>query len=224
MGARGLLVAGAVGLVLALMTWTRPGQGEWQGDEVAVHVIDNGFHTDLAVPRGRIEVGDGPLAQASRRVGSGDWILIGWGDARFFVDQSPIQSRLPDGARAFFRPGNASVLMLDPATGDPSRQYAPERLRTINLNATAFERLRRRVETSLALTDGRPTVSTARPDDGAWFFDSRETFSIAFLCNHWTAAVLNAAGLDIRPFRAVTSSEVMAGIDRAMVDRSAPPH
>ena len=64
------------------------------------------------------------MAEASRSLGRGDWILIGWGDATFFVDQSPMETRLLDGLRAFFWPGNASVVMLDPEPGDPTRRFA----------------------------------------------------------------------------------------------------
>lgn len=211
---RGVILAGVLGLVVALWTWTRPGEGDWRGDAVTVHLLNNGFHTDLAVPRAALEAGGGPLAEASRRVGPGDWILIGWGDAKFFVDQSPMEGRLLDGARAFFMPGNPSVVMLDPETGDPSRRFPAKSRRTLTLSEPAFDRMRTRVEDSLALTDGRATVSTARAGDGAWFFDSRETFWIGYLCNSWTVRILNAAGLPVRPLRAVTAGEVVATVDR----------
>jgi hypothetical protein len=219
-GAGGLLLAGILGLVAGLWTWTRPGADvpSVAGEAVTVHVLNNGFHTDLAVPRAMLEAGGGPLAEASRSVGPGEWILIGWGDARFFVDTTPMEGRLLDGARAFFRPGNASVVMLDPETGDPSRRFPRERRRTLILSPEAFQGLRERVERSLDLTDGRPLLSTAREGAGARFFASHEPFWIGYLCNAWTARVLNAAGLDIRPLRAVTAGEVVATVDRAALE------
>ncbi|WP_298160200.1 DUF2459 domain-containing protein [Brevundimonas sp.] len=216
-----MLLAGLLGLVAALWTWTRPGTpGPAAAPEagVAVHVLNNGFHTDLAVPRAALEAGGGPLAEASRSVGAGDWILIGWGDAKFFVDTSPMQSRIPDGLRAFFRPGNASVVMLDPETGDPARRFAPGSRRTLVLSPEAFAGLRNRVQDSLSLAEGRPRLSTARDGDGAHFFASREHFWIGYLCNSWTARVLNAAGLPIRPLRSVTAAEVIAAVDRVQLD------
>ncbi|MBU3969612.1 MAG: DUF2459 domain-containing protein, partial [Alphaproteobacteria bacterium] len=110
----GRLAAAAVfGAVAAFWTWTTPADPAlWPtapGEAgVEVQMLDNGFHTDLAVPRAALEARTGPLAEAVRSLPPGDWILIGWGDARFYVDQSPIGDRLPDGARAFFRSGNAS--------------------------------------------------------------------------------------------------------------------
>lgn len=217
---RGIVLAGLLGLIAALWTWTRPGDPDLfparAGQAtVTVHILNNGFHTDLAVPRAALEAEAGPLAQASRSLGRGDWILIGWGDATFFVDQSPMETRLLDGLRAFFRPGNASVVMLDPEQGDPTRRFPPDRRRSLGLSPAALAGMLDRVEGSLILNDGRPVVSTARPGDGARFFRSRETFWIGYLCNSWTARVLNAGGLPIRPLRAVTAGEVVATLDRA---------
>lgn len=212
-----VVIAALVGLIAGLWTWTRPGAevAPGEGPPVVVHILNNGFHTDLAVPRAALEAQGGPLAEASRSVGPGDWILIGWGDAKFFTDTSPMEGRLLDGARAFFRPGNPSVVMLDPHAGDPTRGHPDEKVRTLRLSPAAFEAMAGRVEDSLALNDGRARLSTARPGARAHFFASREHFWIGYLCNSWTARVLNAAGLDIRPMRAVTAGEVVATVDRA---------
>ena len=220
------VLAGTLGAVAALWTWTLPGDPSrfpaTDTGRVEIQVLNNGFHTDLAVPRARLEDGAGPLAQASHTLGPGDWVLIGWGDAKFFVDESPMEERLLDGARAFFMPGNASVVMLDPEAGDPGRRFAPDRRRTVRLSPAGFDALRSRIETSLALEDGRPRLTTARPGAGARFFASRETFWIGYICNSWMARVLNAGGIPVRPLRAVTAGEVIASLDRAELDTEAP--
>ena len=74
----------------------------------------------------------------------------------------------------------------------------------------------------LALAAFMRAHSAARAGDDARFFASREHFWIGHLCNHWSAGVLNAAGLPVRPLRSVTSAEVMATIDRAELDTDAP--
>ena len=215
------LLAGLIGLAAALWTLTRPGDAALypaSPDEagVTVYLLDNGFHTDLAVPRTALLTGGGPLAEATARLAPGDWVLVGWGDATFYVDQSPIPGRLADGARAFFKPGNASVVMLDPQASDPTRRFRAEDRQTLRLSRAGMAALRARVQASLA-TDGagRPITAAARPGDDARFFVSRETFWIGHLCNHWTAELLSAGGLPVRPFRAVTSGEVMRTAARA---------
>lgn len=217
---RGLVLAALIGAVAALLTWTKPGDTTPTGapDTVVVQVLDNGFHTDLAVPREALVRRGGPLARAVAGLAPGDWILIGWGDARFYVDRSPIADRLPDGARAFLRPGNLSVVMLDPVTADPRLSYGEDSA-TLTLTQAQFDRLAARVEASLGLSDGAPRIATARPGDDARFFASRETFSILHLCNHWTADVLNAGGVPFRPVQSITSAEVMRSVRAAERER-----
>lgn len=219
------VLAGTLGAVAALWTWTLPGDPSRFPATgtvgVEIQILNNGFHTDLAMRRAALEAGGGPLAQASRTLGQGDWVLIGWGDAKFFVDESPMEGRLLDGARAFFRPGNPSVVMLDPETGDPGRRFPPDRRRTVRLSPAAFDALRSRIQTSLALEDGSPRLTTARPGAGARFFASREAFWIGYICNSWMARVLNAGGIPVRPMRAVTAGEVIASLDRAELDTEA---
>ena len=77
------------------------------------------------------------------------------------------------------------------------------------LTRAAFDRMADRIEGSLDLSGGGPRVAAVRPGDDARFFASRETFSILHLCNHWSAQVLNAAGLPIRPVRSIVSAEVL---------------
>ena len=223
-----LLAAASAGAAMALWTWTAPGDpARWRAAPdapgVELHLLDNGFHTDLAVPRRALEMRDGPLAEAVRGLPAGDWILIGWGDAKFYVDQSPMESRLPDGARAFFRPGNASVIMLDPAQRDPTELFAEDGRRSFRVTPAGFEAMAAHIEASLDLSTGAPRIAAAREGDDARFFASREHFSIAHLCNHWTAGVLNAGGLPVRPFRSIVSAELLAAIDRAELDTAAPP-
>ncbi|MFC0633891.1 DUF2459 domain-containing protein [Brevundimonas balnearis] len=203
-----LTLAAVLGLAAGVWTWVRPG-GAFDGPPaVEVHVLDNGFHTDLAVRRDALEARTGPLADAVRTLPPGRWVRLGWGDARFFVDQSPIHERLPDGARAFFAPGNPSVVMLDPEDVDP-RRYADRRV-TLALSDAAFDALAARVEGALALSDGRARLTQARPGAGARFYAGRETFSVLRLCNHWTAEVLSAGGVTIRPAASILSGQVLA--------------
>lgn len=220
----GLVLAVLVGLITALLTWTTPGRLHPvdQTNAVTVMVLDNGFHTDLAVPRQALMRRGGPLAQAVATLAPGEWILIGWGDARFYVDQRPISARLPDGARAFFRPGNPSVVMLNPQGGDPRSRYAAHERAALTLAPADFDRMAARIEASLDLSSGAPRVAAARPGDDARFFASRETFSILHLCNHWTAGVLNAGGVSVRPVRSIASSEVMRAVRAAKLDTAAP--
>lgn len=218
-----LILAAGLGVAAALWTWTRPADPmifPARAESVEVHLINNGFHTDLALPRAAVEAHGGPVALAAAALPPGDWILVGWGDARFYVDQSPMEGRLLDGARAFFAPGNASVVMLNPYQGDPRLAFSDARRRTFRLSPEGLSRLLDRLEGSLELADGRARIATTRPGDDARFYASRETFWIGWLCNNWTADLLNHAGLAVRPMRAATAGEVVAIVDRAEAARA----
>ncbi len=216
----GFIVAGALGAIAGLMTCVHapPAAAPTPGPSVEAYLLDNGFHTDLALPRAALEARGGPLAEAVRGLPPGDWILVGWGDAKFYVDQSPIANRLPDGARAFFRPGNPSVVMLDPEARDPRRLFAEEGRASLTISPVAFDRMAGRIEASLDLSTGKPSIAAARSGDDARFFASRETFSLVHLCNHWTAQVLAAGGVGVRPVRSVLSAEVMDAARAAALD------
>ena len=221
------VIAGLIGALAALWTWTTPGDpglslkpGE---DGVAVYLLDNGFHTDMVVARAALSETPGPLSDAVATLDAGEWILVGWGDAKFYVDQSPISSRLPDGARAFFAPGNVSVLMLMPETLPPEQAFLPDGRRRLRLSPAAFKAMRARIEASLDLSRGAPYVAATRPGDPVRFFASREPFSILHLCNHWAGEVLAAAGLPIRPVQTVFSSEIGRTADRAELDTTRRP-
>lgn len=222
-GARRLLAAAALGALAGLWTWTAPGHGDRPAgsDGTGLYLLDNGFHTDLALPRAALEARPGPLAEAVRSLGPGDWVLIGWGDARFYVDQRPIADRLPDGARAFFSPGNRSVLMLDPEAADPARGRDPHRVRLLVLPPDRFEALAAHVERTLATEAGSAVLAARHPTGDARFFAAHGHFWILNLCNNWAARALNAAGLPVRPMASGFSGEVLAAVDRAQLDR--PP-
>lgn len=211
-------LAALVGLMLALTTWVRAGapvDRTQSGPNVPVYVLDNGFHSDFVAPRSALTTQPGPLKTAVDELAPGNWVLVGWGDAKFYVDQRPISARIPDGARAFFAPGNASVLMLRPETQAPEIAFLPEGRRRIIVSARAFDGMRVRIERSLDMSSGAPRIVATRPGDPVRFLASDEPFSVLHLCNHWAAEVLNAGGLAIRPFWAITSGEVGKTADRA---------
>ncbi len=219
------LLAVIVGVVAALWTWTAagdpalaPAPGE---TTTQVHLLNNGFHTDLAVPRAALTERAGPLGEAARTLAAGDWILIGWGDAKFYVDQSPMEGRLLDGGRAFFAPGNRSVIMLDPDQTDPTTRFAPDQRNTLTLSPRALTRMLDHIEASLELTDGAARIAASRPGDDARFYASHEHFWIGHLCNNWSAGVMNAGGITVRPLRSVTAGEVMKAT-RAKLDFDSP--
>lgn len=210
-GALRILMAGLVGAILGLVSWSEAGPDlPLNGPgAIPVRLDSNGFHTDLVMERAPLIARGGPLADLVADLGPGEAVRIGWGDARFYVDQSPITSRLPDGVRALFAPDNPSVVMLSPLDRlTPARN--PDRQVQLRLSPDAFEALAARIEASLDLPGGGPRLSATGNDGRTRFYASTETFWIGRMCNRWTAEVLEAAGLTVHPGRTVVAGAVLA--------------
>jgi uncharacterized protein (TIGR02117 family) len=168
------------------------------GQDVAIFLVDNGWHSDIAVPTASIEARGDALADAARRTSSAPWMLIGWGDARFYVASSSALGRMPDGLAALAG-GRPTVVHLEGAFSAPDRTWG-RGVRPIRLSRAGLAALLARADRSLALgPDGTPVMAPIRrvPDEA--FFASGERFSLVHLCNHWTAELLNAAGLPVTP-------------------------
>jgi uncharacterized protein (TIGR02117 family) len=168
------------------------------GEGVTVYLVDNGWHSDIAVPTAVIAAHGGALAEAARKTSAQPWTLVGWGDAGFYEASTSALSRVPDGLAALFG-GRPTVVHLEGAFAAPDRTWRSG-VRPITLSRAGLEALLARAESSL-IHDyvGAPVMAPIRRVPGEAFFASRERFSLAHLCNHWTAELLNAAGLPVTP-------------------------
>jgi uncharacterized protein (TIGR02117 family) len=170
----------------------RPGQG------VAVYLVDNGWHSDIAVPTAAIEARGDALAGAARQTSAAPWTLIGWGDARFYEASTSALSRIPDGLSALAG-GRPTVVHLEGAFGAPDRSWGRD-VRRIVLSPAGLAALLSRANRSLTPgPGGAPMMAPIHRVTDEAFFASSEGFSLAHLCNHWTAQLLNAAGLPVTP-------------------------
>jgi uncharacterized protein (TIGR02117 family) len=188
-------------LLLATLATARPGDPALYppgpGAGVTVYLIDNGFHSDLALPREAVLAAGGPLAAATAETTHAPWVLVGWGDAKFYEADSPWQGRIPDGLRALLG-GRPTVVHLE-GVGPPERTWTTG-VRRLAISRAGLAAIIRRVDRSLVLAAGAPAMDPAapRPADEA-FFESREGFSLFHLCNHFTSDLLDAAGLPTTP-------------------------
>lgn len=169
------------------------------GDQATVYVINNGFHTDIAVPSSAIAARGGALAAAAAAVPADPWMVIGWGDASFYTAKGISLARVADGLRALFKPGNASVVRIFGVSRDPAAAYEPGVATPVRVSAAGLETMLTRMERSLAIRDAAPVRASATSTPDEAFFDSVEHFSILRLCNHWTSDMLSAAGLPMTP-------------------------
>ncbi|TDR93261.1 DUF2459 domain-containing protein [Enterovirga rhinocerotis] len=177
----------------------RPGEGA-----VTIHLVSNGYHTGLVLPRQQVSEiagreGRALLATVAARFAHYDWIETGWGEDAFYREVPTVAAlnwRLA--LRALFRPGNASVMHVVGIEGDPLAPYRDEDTRRIVLSEAGFARLLAGIDASFARGgDGAPEVLGQGLYGPSLFYRAVGAFSLASLCNHWTARRLNEAGLPV---------------------------
>ncbi|WP_443748264.1 DUF2459 domain-containing protein [Asticcacaulis solisilvae] len=196
---RGLLALCGLYLVLALVTLRHGDRALYpaESDTVTVYVIDNGFHTDIAIPANEVAPGS-LLAEAAQPAAGAPWLVIGWGDAGFYTAKGFSAARAVDGLRALFWINNPSVIRVFGVSNDPGRLYDRKTALPVTLSRAGFTAMIAHMQASFVEKDGRPVVYPV-PGTTDAFYDSREHFSIARDCNNWTADQLNAAGLPTAP-------------------------
>jgi uncharacterized protein (TIGR02117 family) len=167
-------------------------------DAQVIYLVDNGFHADLVLPRAAIMAHGGPLAKAAAAASADDWIMVGWGDARFYEASSPWQGRLADAVSAALG-GRPTTVHLEGVPRRPDLAWT-QGVRRIALSSAGLAALMARVDRSFALTRaGAPVPLPAARDPDEAFFASVEGFSLFHVCNDWTAELLSAAGLPTTP-------------------------
>jgi hypothetical protein len=163
---------------------------------VTVFLIDNGYHSDIALPQGALAKTGGVTAAAARGLVPNAWVLAGWGDARFYVERGWSVHRVLDAFRALFKPGNPSVVRLI-GLGDAPDKVWRTGVTKIVLSQAGFWRLVGRIDSAFAGDRPEPAPAPRQPDQ--LFFKSAATFNLTHLCNEWAADALNAAGLGVTP-------------------------
>ncbi len=198
----GLLVVALLVLVAAFGVRQPADPALWPpgpaDERVTIYLIDNGYHSNLVLPRDRLAASGGPSVRALAAVPSGPWIAVGWGDERFFTESGMNPRRALDGLRALFAPENPSVTMFEPLAAAPDRLWRTGVVR-IDVSKAGFAAMTARIDRSLRLADGAPIPGPAGSIPQARFFKSVEHFSLLRLCNHWASDVLHAGGLPVRP-------------------------
>ncbi len=166
---------------------------------IEVFVVRNWLHANLAVPVSALRA-DGHAAQAVAALPSeGEYVLLGWGDARHYRERGKTLLRMLDLWRSFLAPNNPSVIHIQPLSDRPTPQTTGKPVLRLALSRAGFERLNERLDRSFALQAGRPVMAGRGRDPAALFFRSVETGDLLRVCNHWVANLLDAAGVPTTP-------------------------
>lgn len=183
---------------------------------VTAYVVDNGYHTEIALPSAFVHARGGASAKALSQLSPSPWVMIGWGDAAFYAGRGWSPRRIGEAFSAALPPANASRLRLTPLTREPSETFGDSALR-LTLSEAGAERMLRRLDRAFRrLQDGSPVRAPAAPHHGsALFFEGAEDFGFPKLCNNWTGDVVAYAGLPVTPALHLIPQGLMWDLGRA---------
>lgn len=179
------------------------------GDEVAIFLVSNGFHSGLVLPRAEAQAsagreGRGAVVSVATRFGYYPWIEVGWGDEAFYREVPTLEAinwRL--GLLAILGLGSGSVVHVVGVEGDPREMFGGADLVRIGLSPQGFGRLLAELDASFARgPDQMPSALGAGLYGPSLFYRGVGRVSAFNVCNHWTARLLGAAGVPVSPLLA----------------------
>jgi uncharacterized protein (TIGR02117 family) len=174
----------------------RPGE-----PSVGIEVVSNGFHSGVALPQPALSAAAArlnlpALESVSDRFAGFPVLEVGWGEARFYRNTPTLDSLdLGMALRALFRPGNESVVHVAGLPDRASRVLSAT-IVAITLSQEGFDALARQLDAALRRGEtGKPVLLGPGLQRDSLFYAGTETFSIFRVCNHWTSALVGAAGV-----------------------------
>ncbi|WP_375408909.1 DUF2459 domain-containing protein, partial [uncultured Methylobacterium sp.] len=168
-----------------------------------IHLVSHGWHTGLVIPRAAL-AGEGAgaaLRNIATRFRDYPGIEFGWGEARFYratPTLAQFDARLA--LEALFTPGGREgVVQVVGLERDVRASFPHSEIVPIRVSRAGLARLLAHLDSSFRLEDGQPVAGGPGLYGPSLFYAGEGRFSAANVCNHWTARLLNAAGLPITP-------------------------
>ena len=161
------------------------------GDTV-VHVVDLGWHTDLALPPGEVAV---PSPTGPRAV------LVGFGARVWYLAPAP---GFREGARALL--GGAGAVLVWPLPDAPETRFGAGQTVALSVSPEGMVGLRGFL--GRMLPPGSARIADG-PYPGSAFYETETRYGLFYTCNTWVVDALRAAGLPARPWGVVTAGQAM---------------
>jgi uncharacterized protein (TIGR02117 family) len=188
---------------------------------VEIFVVSHGYHAGVVLPRRALAEegsrrGLAALGVLATRFADFERLEIGWGDEAFYRQVPTVGSVTAALAlRALLRPGNPSVVHVVGVTGHPRTAFPHSDLVRLKLSPAGFARLADKLDASFARDgDGRVREPIGRGVYGtSLFFHATGTFHLFHVCNHWTADLLDAAGVPTAPVVATLPAGLLLDLE-----------
>lgn len=202
---------------------------------VEVFIAANLHHSGIILPRQALADAAHrrtlpALAAVTARFSGYERLEFGWGDEGFYT-RVPTTAELTTALalRALFRPGNPSVLHVVGLAVHPQVAYPNASMVALTLGEGGFGRLAVMLDATFARSGRDGTIDEMGPGlyGPSLFFRAVGTFNLLRVCNHWTADLLDAAGVPTAPVLATLPQgllwDLSARAGAAKVQSSLPP-
>ena len=218
----GLAVASLlVALILAVILTAQPGDPTLyppkDADAQLIHLVSHGWHSGVVLPREAL-TGEGTgaaLRNIATRFRDYERIEFGWGEARFYR-ATPTVSDVDWGLalKALFAPGgNPGVVQVVGLPEDVRAAFPHSEIVPVRVSKAGLARLVARLDASFRLQDGQPVEGGPGLYGPSLFYEGEGRFSWRNVCNHWTAGLLNAAGVPVAPMLATYPSGLILDLE-----------
>ncbi len=186
------------------------------GDCATVRVWSNGWHTNIALPAEPMS----PEHPLRILFPDARYFLIGWGERDFYLAEDP---GFWTGLDAVVPPSPSVMQVIAGETPVEDAVWPGEEVVSVALSGAGRERLAREIAETMVLGEGgRPVVlQGGRVQGASAFLKARPGFHLFHMCNHWTAARLASAGVELRPRLAFHAPWLMDALKRK-TPRSCP--
>jgi uncharacterized protein (TIGR02117 family) len=174
---------------------------------IEVFIAANLHHSGIILPRQALADAAArrtlpALAAVTARFSGYERLEFGWGDEGFYT-WVPTTAELTAALalRALFRPGNPSVLHVVGLAVHPQVAYPNASMVALTLGESGFSRLAAMLDATFARSGRDGTIDEMGPGlyGPSLFFRAVGTFNLLRVCNHWTADLLDAAGVPTAP-------------------------
>ena len=203
----GLAVAGLLVLfVLAVVVTARPGDPVLyppSREATPVALVSHGWHSGVVLPRAALS-GEGAgaaLRNVAVRFRNYENIEFGWGEARFYRATPTVKDvdwRLA--AEALFTPGGSEgVVQVVGLPEDIRAAFPHSEIVPARLSPAGLARMLARLDVAFRLADGQPVEEGPGLYGPSLFYAGTGRFSWRNVCNHWSAELLNEAGVPVAP-------------------------
>jgi len=169
-----------------------------------IYLVNHGWHAGIVLRRADIADKRLPVIADFSDV---DYLEIGWGDKDYY--QTP-DAHIGIIMKAALLPTD-SVLHIVGFNKTVTSYFPNSEIIGIELSATGFEKLIRRIATSFARDAAGNLLSTGPGLYGnSHFYLSTEQYHLFNTCNVWTARLLQTTGLAMIPASAISVEDLMS--------------